>query len=235
MSTGLDFEMELYAALEALGWILMRSERLDRQEMVDFIVVGYARRHFRTRIEVQLTLQKRNADKLASFLDHLQFRMNGNVKVYILAAGRMDAGLAAEAIHNAFVRKIFTKAAPDSVHLLEVEEEAGRGVGRWRDAHAIASALEAKRIAALADGNRRRGMVTEVGESSFVIRCPIRGGFEWFVSRFPDIVATHAPERPKSAMARIGDIVTFIATDREVSFRRRVAEYVWIKHPKKGE
>ena len=96
---GKVFEADLIRRLrEAFEYQVETNIQMDREEKVDFTISGNA---LSMPIEIQVTLQSDDGDKLKQFLRRAWFRESAAPKLYVIFAGSIDGAIAARAIHCA--------------------------------------------------------------------------------------------------------------------------------------
>ena len=229
MPSGLDLEIELRNILErTFGWKMMASWVLDHQKKIDFIIVGYGTRYLSKPLEVQVTLQKKNAHKIGMFIERSRERDNGNVKVYLLIEDDLAPAAIAQAVHSALVRKMLSKTAPNGIYLLQVErKDANTVVGYWRDPFAYSLDLMLEQKAGVANTFRKRGEVIKVKDLGIVLKA--RSEQRQFFAPFGNIVAPLPIGRSGSCKAKVGDIVTFLPSAKRNGAGLPLAEFVRFK------
>jgi hypothetical protein len=211
MHYGKVFEAGLIRALgEVFHYQVAHSSiETDTEEKVDFTVAGNS---LPFPIEVQVTGQSDDGDKLTTFLRRAWFRNTAAPRLYVVSDNCQESIVVAQAMHRAFWRELSGIVKPKASYALWVDEN---GFYSLHDPKILARDLLLKSRAKTANSLRRRGRVIDVRRGLIVIA---RAGKKFF-ARLSSVVK--GPANRFTSRKRIESIkkgkqiyVTFLPVER---------------------
>jgi hypothetical protein len=211
MHYGKVFEADLIRDLREVFHyqVEISSAKTDKEEKVDFTVAGNS---LPFPVEVQVTEQSDDGDKLTVFLRRAWFRETDAPRLYVIVDGCHESMIVAQAMHRAFWRELGGIVKPKVSYALWVDKD---GFGSLHDPKILARDLLVKSRAKTASSLRRRGKVIDVRKGLIVIT---RAGKKFF-ARLSSVVK--GPANRFTSRKRIESIkqgkrvyVTFLPSER---------------------
>jgi len=209
-TNGTHFETEFVEALNSKRWGVRRNGYLDQYAKVDVKSEYRDGRKIPCPIEVQVTRDVNNADKLALYIKAQLKRRNGCAKIYVIVHGDVSADDAASQANTMFARDLLRPGVADKLFLLDV---LGPKECRWSDIYARSKELKEKKLQKTKSADRQRGEVMHMAKNGagLVIKGRKRQRFFAFYSEVIDPFLYH---RLKQRAIAPGTRVTFLPTTR---------------------
>ena len=181
----------------------------DQEEKIDCTVAG---RSLPLMMEVQVTEQSDDGDKLTTFLRRAWFRDTDAPRLYVVADNCQESMIVAQAMHRAFWRELSAIVKPKASYALWVDEN---GFYSLHDPKILARDLLLKSRAKTANSLRRRGRVIDVRKGLIIIK---RAGKKFF-ARLSSVVrgqTNRFTSRKRIESIKKGKriYVTFLPVDR---------------------
>ncbi len=190
-----------------LSYTVIVDRHLDLYQNVDLILPAYRERHIIPEIEVQITLNSEDPDKLKRFIRIMKKRTNGRVKVYMVVKNLISAADAVKCAHFLFRRDLFHRAAPNEIRMLRIADPT---MGEWLDINQQLSLLRLQFDWWLNSPDRLRGTIswfTSGNRACVITNCRRR-----YLAFYTEIADRNFAQRVERGEVKPGTPVTFYPT-----------------------
>jgi len=223
-TAGTDFERAFVRRLNSRKWGVHTNQRLDQCGKIDVVSRFHNDRKIPCPIEVQITRDVNNADKLDRFISVQKERRNGGAKVYVMVHNGVSAELAAEQADKMFLRDLLRKGVADKLFLLDV---LSANECEWANIYARNKELAEEKQQKLVSADRRQGTIVAVRKNGagLIIKFKAQRFFFAFYSEIPDGQLSQQLKRDEVVL---GTMVTFLPTSKLSEGRFFLAESVML-------